>query len=103
MDGSAPRSEGSFWLALALFLIGVAGAVVALVAALVIWLGERLGSMVVAAVTVALFLLLIASISYLLSLREAVRRLGARLDGLCRLSEFIERGYSWVRRWLEGP
>ena len=89
-------------LALGLFLVSIFGAMLAAVAALIIWLGERLGSMVAAATVVALFFSLLAVVSYLLSLREAVARFTTQMESLSEMADLVRRGYRWFRRYFGG-
>ena len=64
-NNRSSASTKELTLALGLFLVSIFGAMLAAVAALIIWLGERLGSMVAAATVVALFFSLLAVVSYL--------------------------------------
>lgn len=101
-NNRSSASTKELTLALGLFLVSIFGAMLAAVAALIIWLGERLGSMVVAATVVALFFSLLAVVSYLLSLREAVTRFTTQMESLSEMADLVRRGYRWFRRWFGG-
>lgn len=90
-------SGGAVALALALFLIGIFGALVTGLTALIVWLGEWLG-VVGAALVVCLGFLLMAAMSYLLTLRDAMRRISTQFETVSHVADLIQHGYNWAMR-----
>ena len=90
-------SSSGILLALALFLIGILGALVTALTALIVWLGEWLG-VVGASLVVCLGFLLMATLSYLLTLRDAMRQISEQFETVSHVAELIQHGYEWVMR-----
>lgn len=90
-------SSSSVVLALALFLVGILGALVTGLTALIVWLGEWLG-VVGASLVVCLGFLLMATLSYLLTLRDAVRQISEQFETVAQVATLIQHGYNWVMR-----
>ena len=90
-------SSSSVVLALALFLVGILGALVTGLTALIVWLGEWLG-VVGASLLVCLGFLLMATLSYLLTLRDAVRQISEQFETVAQVATLIQHGYNWVIR-----
>ena len=92
------RSSGSaVALALGLFLVSILGALVTGLTALIVWLGEWLG-VVGASLLVCLGFLLIATLSYLLTLRDAMRQISEEFETVAQVATLIQHGYNWVLR-----
>ena len=88
-------SSSSVVLALALFLVGILGALVTGLTALIVWLGEWLG-VVGASLLVCLGFLLMATLSYLLTLRDAMRQISEQFETVSHVADLIQHGYNWV-------
>lgn len=90
-------SGGAVALALALFLIGILGALVTGLTALIVWLGEWLG-VVGASLVVCLLFVVTAVLSYLLTLRDAMRQLSEQFETVSHAADLIQQGYNWAMR-----
>ncbi|MBR5849512.1 MAG: hypothetical protein IKZ12_00415 [Alistipes sp.] len=90
-------SGGAIAWALALFLIGILGALVTGLTALILWLGAWLG-VVGASLVVCLLFVVIATLSYLLTLRNAIRVISDQFETVWRVAELIQEGYDWALR-----
>lgn len=96
MTGSSPARTGSLAAAAALFTIGLFGALITGLAALVLWLAEWIGSVALAAFIVFLFFCVLAAVSYLLTIREAIERSRAQLDTVSEVAGLLKQGYDWM-------
>lgn len=96
---------GRLITALFIFAISLFCTVLTAVGALVIWLAERIGSLVTAALVVALFFAVLTTVSYLLSIREMIARFRDELETVYEMANHFRKGYRWFRRqigWLIG-
>ena len=80
---------------LLLFVTAIAGALLAGLAAMILWLATLLG-VIGAAFTVFLFWVVVAWLCYLLSLRAAFRRIGEKMESVSYAASLIERAYAWL-------
>ena len=80
---------------LLLFVTAIAGALLAGLAALILWLATVLG-IIGAAFTVFVLCLVVAWLCYLLSLRAAIRRIEERVESVSYAASLIERAYAWL-------
>ena len=80
---------------LLLFVVGLTGALLAGLAALILWVATHIG-LIGAAMAVCLLCILLAWCSYLFSLRAALRRIAESLESVRYASLLIERAYAWL-------
>ena len=80
---------------LLLFVAGLAGALLAGLTALILWLATHVG-LIGAALVVCLLCILLAWSSYLFSLRAALRRIEESLESVRYAASLIERAYAWL-------
>ena len=80
---------------LLLFVTAIAGALLAGLAAMILWLATLLG-VIGAAFTVFVSCLVAAWLCYLLSLRAAIRRIEERMESVSYAALLIERAYAWL-------
>lgn len=101
----ATRNGGRLVTALFIFAVSLFCTILTAVAALVLWLAARIGSLVTAAIVVSLFFAVLATVSYLLSIREAIGRFREELETVYEMADHFRSGYRWLRRqfgWLLG-
>ena len=96
MIRSSSARTGSLAAAAALFTIGLFGALITGLAALVLWLAEWVGSVALAAFIVFLFFCVVALVSYLLTIRDAIERSRAQLDTVSEVAGLLKQGYDWM-------
>ncbi len=77
------------------FVVGAVGALLAGLAALVLWLSTHIG-LLGASIVVFLGCSLLAGLSYRLSIRPAMRRMEEKLETISYVADLIERGYDWI-------
>lgn len=97
MTGASAKRGGLF-TGLVLFVIGIIGALFTGVTALVLWLSSWIGSISLASFVVCLLFVLLAVVSYQLSIRDTVERFRAKLDTIAEVAGFFKRGYVWFLR-----
>lgn len=95
-DASARR--GGLATGIVLFVIGIIGALITGLTALVLWLSSWIGSISLASFVVCLLFVLLAAVSYQLSIRDTVARFRAKLDTIAEVAGIFKRGYVWVLR-----
>lgn len=95
--GKRTERRSHLGLALILFVVGTAGALLTGITALLVWLSEWLGFAGAALVICVLFSL-VALLSYLLTIRDTLRRATARLETVSDVAILIQEGYDWVVR-----
>ena len=93
---SSSARTGSLAAAAALFTIGLFCALITGLAALVLWLAEWVGSVALAAFIVFLFFCVVALVSYLLTIRDAIERSRAQLDTVSEVAGLLKQGYDWM-------
>lgn len=93
-------TERPFAGALAFFLVMALSAYVLLVTALVLWLAELLDSLPLAAVLLGGFTLLIALLTYLLVVRDAIARMRERWEVIYEVVRSLHNGYRRVSGFL---
>ena len=93
-------TERPFAGALAFFLVMALSAYVLLVTALVLWLAELLDSLPLAAVLLGGFTLLIALLTYLLVVRDAIARMRERWEVIYVVVRSLHNGYRRVSGFL---
>lgn len=94
----ASTRRGGLAAGILLFAVGIFGALITGTTALVLWLASRIGSISQAAFVVCMLFVLLAIISYRLSIRDTVERLRAKLDTIAEVAGIFKRGYVWVLR-----
>ena len=87
--GSRESSGGRFVIAFLLFGTTVAIALLLLLAALVVWLSELVGSFIAAALILGGFFAVVA-------IREAVERIRARAETVYEVARIARSGYEWI-------
>lgn len=90
-------TSSPFGVALVIFLIGIAGALLTGTTALLIWLSQWVGLIGASLILCALFIVM-ATLSYLLVLRQTINRISARFTAISRVASLIQNGYDWVLR-----
>ncbi len=83
-------------MGLTLFLIGIAGALLAGLTALIVLLSTWLG-IIGAALAVALCFATMALLAYRLSLHATMKRIHKQFETVSYVADLIESGYDWVR------
>lgn len=101
----ATKMGGRLVTALFIFAVSLFCTILTGVGALVLWLASRIGSLITAALVVALFFAVLALVSYLLSIRETIARFREELETVYEMAAHFRKGYQWLRRkagWLIG-
>jgi|GEM_PF-2207447 len=101
----ATKVGGRLITALFIFAVSLFCTILTGVGALVLWLAARIGSLVTAAVVVCIFFAMLATVSYLLSIRETIARFRDELETVYEMADHFRSGYRWFRRqfgWLIG-
>lgn len=94
--GARESSGGRFVIAFLLFGTTVAIALLLLLTALVVWLSELTGSFIASALILGGFFAVVATLIYLLSIREAVERIRTRAETVYEVARIARSGYEWV-------
>ena len=71
-------------------------AILLLLMALVVWLSEVTGSLILAATLVGAFFAVLSAVIYWLALKDAIQRIGAKLDTVYDVAHTVQIGYEWV-------
>lgn len=82
------------------FALTALTAIFLLLTALVVWLSEVMGSFVGAALLVGGFFGILATVTYLLSIREAVERIRIQLETVYEVAQAAKAGYEWITKRL---
>jgi len=82
------------------FIAGVAVTVTLLFAALVLWLGELMGSTALACLIVGAAIAIASIILYFCSLHKALRRISDQLETVYETSRLAKAGYDGIKAWL---
>ena len=85
----------SYFVALIIVALAAPAAAILFVVALVIWLAELMGSLIVPCLLVGLFLALLATIIYKVSLRDAMREVDERLSVIYEVTKLLREGIAW--------
>lgn len=96
----ATKMGGRLVTALFIFAVSLFCTILTGVGALVLWLASRIGSLITAALIVALFFAILASVSYLLSIREMISRFREELETVYQMADHFRRGYRWLHRHI---
>lgn len=83
-------------MSLILFLCAALMAFVFLSIALMLWLSEVVGSLLLAAVIVAVVQVILAAVIYFASLHSTLKRISQRLDTIYEVSATVEMAYRQV-------
>ena len=89
------RENRSYFVALIIVALAAPAAAILFVVALVIWLAELMGSLIVPCLLVGLFLALLATIIYKVSLRDAMREVDERLSVIYEVTKLLREGIAW--------
>lgn len=89
-------SGGSFIAALVFFVMTASIAIYLLLTALVVWLSELTGSLIVASLLIGGFFAVIAAVIYLLSIREGVERIRDQVETVYDVAHAAKEGYQWL-------
>lgn len=89
-------SGGRFAVALLLFGISLLMAILLLLTALLVWITQATGSLIVAALIMGVFFALAALGIYLASIRETLERLRAQAETVYEVARAARSGYEWV-------
>ena len=85
----------SYFVALIIVALAAPAAAILFVVALVIWLAELMGSLIAPCLLVGLFLALLATIIYKVSLRDAMREVDERLNVIYEVTKLLREGIAW--------
>ena len=85
----------SYFVALIIVALAAPAAAILFVVALVIWLAELMGSLIAPCLLVGLFLALLATIIYKVSLRDAMREVDERLSVIYEVTKLLREGIAW--------
>ena len=88
--------RGHFGSALIVFALCAIMAILLLLMALVVWLSEVTGSLILAATLVGAFFDVLSAVIYWLALKDAIQRIGAKLDTVYDVAHTVQIGYEWV-------
>ena len=83
-------------MSLILFLSAVLMAFILLTVAVVLWLSEVLGSLLLATLVVWVLDIIIAAVIYFVSLHSSIKRISQRLDTIYEVSAMFEMAYRQV-------
>lgn len=89
------RENRSYFVALIIVALVAPAAAILFVVALVIWLAELMGSLIAPCLLVGLFLALLATIIYKVSLRDAMREVDERLSVIYEVTRLLREGIAW--------
>lgn len=89
-------SGGRFVVAFLIFGTTVAIAILLLLAALVVWLSEMTGSFIASALILGGFFAVLATLIYLLAIRETVERIRSRAETVYEVARIARTGYQWI-------
>ena len=89
------HNKGFPFAALIIVALAAPAAAILFVVALVIWLAELMGSLIVPCLLVGLFLALLATIIYKVSLRDAMREVDERLSVIYEVTKLLREGIAW--------
>ena len=89
------RENRSYFVALIIVALVAPAAAILFVVALVIWLAELMGSLIAPCLLVGLFLALLATIIYKVSLRDAMREVDERLSVIYEVTKLLREGIAW--------
>ena len=85
----------SYFVALIIVALAAPAAAILFVVALVVWLAELMGSLIVPCLLVGLFLTFLATIIYKVSLRDAMREVDERLSVIYEVTKLLREGIAW--------
>ena len=89
------RENRSYFVTLIIVALVAPAAAILFVVALVIWLAELMGSLIAPCLLVGLFLALLATIIYKVSLRDAMREVDERLSVIYEVTKLLREGIAW--------
>ena len=89
------REKRFCFAALIIVALAAPAAAILFVVALVVWLAELMGSLIVPCLLVGLFLTLLATIIYKVSLRDAMREVDERLSVIYEVTKLLREGIAW--------
>ena len=89
-------SGGRFVVAFLLFGTTVAITILLLLAALVVWLSQLTGSFIAAALILGGLFGVVAMLTYLLVIREAVECIRLRAETVYEVARIARSGYEWI-------
>ena len=92
----------SYFAALIIVALAAPAAALLVVVALVVWLSELMGSLILPCLLVGLFLALLSLIIYKVSLRDAMREVDERLRVVYEVTHLLREGIAWGVRLFFG-
>ena len=96
------REKRFCFAALIIVALAAPAAALLLVVALVVWLAELMGSLTLPCLMLGLFLALLATIIYKVSLRDAMREVDERLSAIYEVTRLLRHGVEWCVNLLFG-
>ena len=94
------RENRNYFAALIIVALAAPAAALLLVVALVVWLGEVMGSIIYPCLMVGVFLALLAMVVYRVALRDAMREIDERLGVIYDVTKVVREVFDWLVRPL---
>lgn len=94
------RENRSYFAALIIVALAASAAAFLFVVALVVWLAELMGSIILPAIIVASFLTLLALVVYKISLRDTMREMHSRIEVIYDVTKMVREGVEWGMKLL---
>ena len=89
------RERRFSFAALIIVALAAPAAALLLIVALVVWLAELVGSIILPALLLGLFFALLAIIIYKVSLRDAMREIDERFRAIYEVTRLLREGIAW--------
>jgi hypothetical protein len=96
------RERRFSFAALIIVALAAPAAALLLIVALVVWLAELVGSLLLPCLLLGLFFALLATIIYKTALRDAMREIDERFGAIYEVTKLIREGVEWGARLLFG-
>ena len=96
------REKRFCFAALIIVALAAPAAALLLVVALVVWLAELVGSLILPCLLLGIFFALLATIIYKVSLRDAMREADERMRAIYEVTRLLRDGVEWCIRLLFG-
>ena len=96
------RERRFSFAALIIVALAAPAAALLLIVALVVWLAELVGSIILPSLLLGLFFALLATIIYKVSLRDAMREIDERFRAIYDVTRLLREGVEWGIRLIFG-
>lgn len=97
------NERGTHFVALIIVVLAAWAAALLLLVALVVWLAEWFGSLILPSLLVGVSLLLLAVIVYKLSLRRAIEDIGERVEVIYDVTKRLREAVEWCIKLFAHP